>query len=288
MKFAWIQANRSKFSVKKMCRVLEVSESGFYDSLVRPPSRRSIENKGIVEIIRTIVDETLGAYGSPRITPEIRSMGITVNRKRVERLMRENGISAKNPKVFRVNTTDSNHDLPISPDLVQRNFAPGELDRIWVTDITYIQTTEGFAYLTTFLDLGNREVIGWTLSDNMRSESIVAALRKALQRRRPKTKGLIIHSDRGVQYASKNYRDVLKDKRIRQSMSRKGNCWDNAVQESFFHTLKTECLYRLGFIPDYSQLQRILFDYIEVFYNRKRRHSALGYESPTAYARKIA
>lgn len=178
--------------------------------------------------------------------------------------------------------------MPVSPDLVQRDFAPGKLNRIWVTDITYIETTVGFAYLTTFLDLGNREVVGWNLADNMRSESIVAGLRKALVRRGREEKDLIIHSDRGVQYASKEYRGVLREANIRQTMSRKGNCWDNAVQESFFHTLKTECLYRLDFIPDYSELQKILFDYIEVFSNRKRRHSALGYESPTAYARKIA
>lgn len=288
MKFAWIQENRSEFSVRKMCRVLDVSESGFHESQIRPPSQRSTEDARIVEAIRVIADETFGTYGSPRVTPELKGIGIKVNRKRVERLMRENGISARNPRVFRVNTTDSNHELPVSPDLVQRNFEPGELDRIWVTDITYIETTEGFAYLTTFMDLGNREIVGWELSDNMRAESIVAALKQALNRRRNNINGLIIHSDRGVQYASKDYRDVLKGKKISQSMSRKGNCWDNAVQESFFHTLKTECLYRIGFIPNFEDLRRILFDYIEVFYNRKRRHSALGYLSPTAYAQQIA
>lgn len=288
MKFAWIQENRSEFSVRKMCRVLDVSESGFYESQIRPPSQRSTEDARIVEAIRVIADETFGTYGSPRVTPELHGMGIKVNRKRVERLMRENDISARNPRVFRVKTTDSNHELPVSPDLVQRNFEPGELDRIWVTDITYIETTEGFAYLTTFMDLGNREIVGWELSDNMRAESIVAALKQALNRRRNNINGLIIHSDRGVQYASKDYRDVLKGKKISQSMSRKGNCWDNAVQESFFHTLKTECLYRIGFIPNFEDLRRILFDYIEVFYNRKRRHSALGYLSPTAYAQQIA
>lgn len=268
--------------------MLDVSESGFYESQVRPPSSRSVENEKILETIRAISDDTMGTYGSPRITAELRNMGHRVNRKRVERLMKENDISGRNPKIFRIKTTNSNHGLPISPDLVQRNFSPGNLNQIWVTDITYIETREGFAYLTTFMDLGNREIIGWNLSDNMRSESVVKALERALNRRWKDIEGLIVHSDRGIQYASSEYRSVLKMMGIKQSMSRKGNCYDNAAQESFFHTLKTECLYRIGFIPSSDELQRILFDYIEVFYNRRRRHSALGYLSPTAYAQQIA
>lgn len=287
MKFAWIEANRSTFSVKGMCSVLDVSQSGLYDFRSRPQSARSLENQRIVNEIKAIHEDVDGTYGSPRMTTELRAKGYDVNEKRTARLMQEEAISARNPKVFRVKTTDSNHDLPIAPDLVQRNFTPGKQNVIWVTDITYIETVDGFVYLTTVLDLGNREIVGWHLSDNLRTEGVAKAFSRAIKRKRPPT-GLIVHSDRGVQFASAEFRDLLKEHKLLQSMSRKGNCYDNAVQESFFHSLKTERLYRLGFVPTMREVQGILFDYIEIFYNRKRRHSSLGNLSPVDYAKQIA
>jgi putative transposase len=287
MKFAWIEANRSTFSVKGMCGVLDVSQSGLYDFLSRPESARSLGDRKIVDEIKTIHEDVDGIYGSPRMTTELKARGYEVNEKRTARLMQKEAISARNPKIFRVKTTDSNHDLPIAPDLVQRNFAPGKQNVIWVTDITYIETVDGFVYLTTVLDLGNREIVGWYLSDNLRTEGVAKALIRAIARKTPPD-GLIVHSDRGVQFASVEFRDLLTEHKLCQSMSRKGNCYDNAVQESFFHSLKTERLYRLGFVPTIKELQRILFDYIEVFYNRKRRHSSLGYLSPVDYAKQIA
>jgi putative transposase len=287
MKFAWIEANRSTFLVKGMCRALDVSTSGFHDYLSRPESARSIKNREIVAEIKTIHDEMDSTYGSPRMTIELKARGHDVNEKRTAHLMQKEAVSARNPKVFRVKTTDSNHDLPIAPDLVQRNFLPGTPNVIWVTDITYIETTEGFVYLTTVLDLGNREIVGWYLSDSLQTEGVVKAFEQAIKRKNP-PEGLIVHSDRGVQFASKEFRSLLMKFRLKQSMSRKGNCYDNAVQESFFHTLKTESLYRLGFVPTRKELQRILFDYIDVFYNRKRRHSSLGYLSPVEFAKQIA
>lgn len=287
MKFAWIEANRSTFSVKGMCAVLEVSESGVYEFRSRPQSARSHENQRIVNEIKAIHEDVDGTYGSPRMTTELRAKGYDVNEKRTARLMQEEAISARNPKVFRVKTTDSDHDLPIAPDLVQRKFAPGKPNVIWVTDITYIETVDGFVYLTTVLDLGNREIVGWHLSDNLRTEGVAKALIRAIERKTP-LEDLIVHSDRGVQFASLEFRSLLAEHGFRQSMSRKGNCWDNAVQESFFHSLKTERLYRLGFVPTMRELQGILFDYIEVFYNRKRRHSSLGNLSPVDYAKQIA
>ncbi len=287
MKFAWIEANRSTFSVKGMCMVLDVSTSGFHGYLSRSESARDLRNRKIVAEIKVIHQEMDGTYGSPRMTAELKARGHDVNEKRTARLMQKEAISARNPNVFRVKTTDSNHDLPIAPDLVQRNFLPGTPNVIWVTDITYIETTDGFCYLTTLLDLGNREIVGWHLSDSLHTEGVTKALQRAIDRKRPPS-GTIVHSDRGVQFASTGFRSLLKKYGLRQSMSRKGNCYDNAVQESFFHTVKTERLYRLGFIPTMKELQGILFDYIEVFYNRKRRHSSLGYLSPVDYAKQIA
>lgn len=287
MKFAWIEANRSTFSVKGMCKALNVSTSGFHGYLSRPESVRDVENREITTEIKVIDEEMAGTYGSPRMTMELKARGYDVNEKRTARLMQKEAISARNPKVFRVKTTDSNHDLPIAPDLVQRNFLPGTPNVIWVTDITYIETVDGFCYLTTVMDLGNREVAGWHLSDSLHTEGVARALQHAIDRKRPPS-GLIVHSDRGVQFASAEFRSLLNKYRLQQSMSRKGNCYDNAVQESFFHTMKTESLYRLGFIPTKEELKRILFDYIEVFYNRKRRHSSLGYLSPVDYAKQIA
>ncbi len=287
MKFEWIDSNSSVFSVKGMCEALEVSTSGYHDWRTRPASKRQESDLEFVSLIKRIQNESNGTYGSPRVTEELVAMGFEINEKRVARIMKNFGISAEKPRAFRVSTTDSNHDLPVAPNRLDRNFEVGTLNKVWVSDITYIETNDGFAYLTLVHDLGNREPVGWHLSHDMTAESVLEAFRKAVKKRKPEA-GLIIHSDRGVQYASNAFRGFLKDYRFIQSMSRKGNCWDNAVAESFFHTLKTECLYRLEHKPDFEELRKILFDYIEIFYIRRRRHSSLGYLSPMEYANKIA
>jgi putative transposase len=286
MIFSWMEIHHSTFSVKGMCNFFDVSRSGFYEWLSRPESGRTIEEKKIVKEIKMIHEETHGTYGSPRMTVELNSRGQSISKNRVERIMRKYDISTEKPRVFRVRTTDSNHDLPVASNLLDRNFSAGKLNHAWVSDLTYIETTEGFAYLSLFHDLGNREPVGWHLSANMATEGVLQALQMAVSRRKPPA-GLIIHSDRGSQYASALFREYLNDHRFVQSMSRKGNCWDNAVAESFFHSLKTECLYRLNKIPTLEELRKILFDYIEVFYIRKRRHSSLGYLSPMEYAKQL-
>ncbi|NIV96093.1 IS3 family transposase [candidate division KSB1 bacterium] len=287
MIFSWMEMHHSTFSVKGMCNFFDVSRSGFYEWLSRPESGRAIEEKKIVKEIKMIHEETHGTYGSPRMTVELNSRGQSISKNRVERIMRKYDISTEKPRIFRVRTTDSNHDLPVASNLLDRDFSVGTLNHAWVSDLTYIETTEGFAYLTLFHDLGNREPVGWHLSANMATEGVLQALQMAVSRRKPPA-GLIIHSDRGSQYASALFREYLNDYNFVQSMSRKGNCWDNAVAESFFHSLKTECLYRLNKIPTLEELRKILFDYIEVFYIRKRRHSSLGYLSPMEYAKQLA
>lgn len=287
MKYQWIKENSGQFSIKKMAEILCVSTSGYYESIDRPISSRKKENIKILDKIKSIMNDTNWTYGSPRVTAELKASQGNINHKRVETLMQESGISAQKPRIYRIKTTDSSHKHPISPDLVQRNFAPGMLNKIWVSDITYIETTTGFSYLTVFHDVGNREPVGWHLSKDLGAENIIKALDFAVKKRRPE-KGLIIHSDRGVQYASSNFRNYVYHNGFRQSMSRKGNCYDNAVAESFFHTLKTECIYRLEKVPNHEELERILFDYIEIFYIRKRRHSSLGQISPLEYRKLIA
>jgi transposase InsO family protein len=287
MKFEWIVSNSSTFSVKGMCHALDVSTSGYHDWKTRPLSNRKQSDLELVDHIKSSQEESNGTYGSPRITGDLVAMGYNINEKRVARIMKEYGISAEKPRVFRVSTTDSNHDLPVAQNLLDRDFSVGCLNRVWVSDITYIQINGGFAYLTIVHDLGNREPVGWYLSQDMTAESVLEAFKLAVKKRRPDA-GLIIHSDRGSQYASNLFREFISDYGFKQSMSRKGNCWDNAVAESFFHTLKTECLYRLEKIPSFKDLRQILFDYIELFYTRKRRHSSLGNLSPMEYAKKIA
>src|SRR5512135_1299360 len=233
MKFEWINSNCSAFSVKGMCAILDVSTSGYYDWASRPQSERELSDLELVEKMKIIQQQSRGTYGSPRMTEELRAQGFVINPKRTERIMREYGISAEKPRVFRVTTTDSNHDCPIAPNLLDRNFDTGKLNRVWVSDITYIEIQGGFAYLTLVHDLGNREPVGWYLSGDMTTESILEAFRRAVLKRRP-GEGLIVHSDRGVQYASNAFGEFLSVNGFVQSMSRKGNCWDNAVAESFF------------------------------------------------------
>lgn len=270
MKFKWIQNHTDSFSIKKMAELLEVSTSGYYEFVDRAPSNRTIENIYILERIKTSFTNSLNLYGSPRIAEDLRDEGLNVGKNRIAKIMKNNYISPNKPKTFRICTTDSNHKFPIFPNILNQAFHVGEIGMNYVSDITYIETIGGFSYLTTVLDLGNREVIGWHLSKEMKSEDIKVAIDKAFFRR-PIKKGGLFHTDRGSQYASDLIKETVKMNGALQSMSRKGNCYDNSVQESFFGTLKKECIYRLPGKVSFLELENILFDYIDCFYNTRRK-----------------
>jgi transposase InsO family protein len=223
-------------------------------------------------------------YGSPRITIELREQGDTCSKNRVARIMRENDIKAKTARKFKV-TTNSKHNMPISENLLNQNFSVSTPDRVWVSDITYIRTLEGWLYLSIILDLYSRKIIGWSVSDRITKKVVTDALLKAIWNRKP-SKGLIVHSDQGSQYASIEFRNIIKRFGFKQSMSGKGNCYDNAVAESFFHTIKTECVYSEVY-KSKSEAKSAIFDYIEIFYNRQRRHSTIGYMSPVDFEIKL-
>lgn len=263
-----------------MCRVLEVSRAGFYLWLKRPASRRSVENGRLLEVIRTIHRASRGVYGSPRIHAELGRLSATYGRKRIARLMRENGIQGKRQRKFRA-TTDSKHEFPISGNVLDRKFGVAAANKAWVADITYIATREGWLYLAAVMDLYSRRIVGWAMGSRICRHLVEKALHMACINRNPGP-GLLHHSDRGSQYASDDYQKVLNSRGIVCSMSRKGNCWDNAVIESFFGTLKTELIYHRNY-ESRSEAQSEIFDYIEVFYNRQRLHSALGYRSPADF-----
>ena len=270
----------SGFAVRKMCRVLGVSRSGYYAYLRRGLSRRHEENRSLLTKIREIWDWSRGVYGSPRITAELRSRGLSCGKNRIARLMRQNGIQALTSKRFRI-TTRSNHNLPIAEDLVARDFSSPALNRLWVSDITYIWTWEGWLYLSAVMDVYNREIVGWALYERLTKDLVVKALMKALAKRNPQP-GLIFHSDRGSQYASHRVRSILKAWQVHQSMSSTGDCFDNAIMESFFSSLKKE-LVHLRTFHSRNQAKNCIFEYIEIFYNRQRRHSALNHKSPLEY-----
>lgn len=278
MRFRLIEDHRDIWPVRVICDALSVSPSGFYAWRSRPESPRKIANCELLAHIRRVHAQHRERYGAPRIHAELRAEGHAVSRKRVARLMRQNGIRARRPRRYRVCTTDSKHSLPVAENLLNQNFVADRPDQIWLADITYIPTAEGWLYLAVLLDLFTRKVVGWAMRDHMRAELTIAALTMAIQRRRPRA-GLVHHSDRGSQYAAADYRAILQAAAITQSMSRKGNCWDNAPMESFFGTLKTELVHP-GEYPDRDAARRDLFAYIEGYYNRQRRHSAIGYITP--------
>lgn len=284
MRFAFIEAEKARYPVRLMCKVLQVSKAGFYAWASRSESIRSIENRKLVTEIRAIHAESRQTYGSPRVHAELQARGRDVGKNRIARLMNENGIESRRKKKFR-RTTDSRHKLPVAANIVARNFSASAPDQVWVTDITYIWTREGWLYLAAILDLYSRQVVGWAASASLHRELVFEALDEALRRRdvRP---GLIHHSDRGCQYASRDYRRRLEANGIVCSMSRKGDCWDNAIGESFFATLKGEMVDRADFVTR-AQAINALFDYIEVFYNRQRRHSSLGYITPVEFEQRF-
>jgi transposase InsO family protein len=282
VKFAFISAEKASFPVAFMCRHLGVSKSGFYAWSNRPESSRAGEDRRLAVLTREAHEIGRKTYGSPRVHQELKAQGIRISRKRVIRLMQEQGLKGKTRRC-RVRTTDSKHKLPVAPNLLARNFEASAPNRRWVGDITYLRTGEGWLYLAAVLDLYSRMVVGWAVSVVIDRHLVLKALDMALQRRGP-GEDLLHHSDRGSQYASEDYQKVLAGRGITCSMSRKGDCYDNAAMESWFGTLKTE----LGdTFETHAEGKRKLFDYIEVFYNQKRRHSSLGYVSPGEFEREI-
>ena len=277
-RFRFIAAEKATYPVVRLCRVLKVSASGFYAWTKRPSSARSVANVALAERIRVVHMRSRGTYGSPRVHADLRETG-PVGRKRVARLMREAGLVGCRPRGSRRTTIAD--PAAQTDDLVRREFRPADLDRLWVSDITYVRTDEGWLYLATILDACSRRVVGWSLADHLRTELALDALTMALTARQPDP-GLIHHSDRGTQYLAGAYADRLADHRLRQSVGRPGTCWDNAVAESFFATLKTELLHRQSW-PTRQQARTAIFEYIEVFYNRQRRHSTLGYLTPAEF-----
>ena len=275
--------HRDEFAVEKMCRVFKVGRSGFYSWLNRKPSKREQQREILSKEIHKLHAASKGRYGSPKITIELRDRGFMVSRPRVARIMRANGIRSVISRKFKVCTTDSNHGFRISPNLLDRNFTPDRPAESWVSDITYIRTEHGWLYLTIIMDLYDRKIIGWSMSTSMHTgETVIPAWRMA-QINRPFFRDLIFHSDRGVQYACSEFRKELDPGKVRQSMSRKGNCWDNAVAENFFKILKSETGYhKYGTI---MQAKQAVFEFIEIWYNRIRRHSSLGYLSPEQFGK---
>jgi putative transposase len=282
-----MKEHQSMFAVEKMCRAFRVSRSGYYNWLNRKPSARRVGNQNILQLIREIHRESKGRYGSPKITGELQKRGIRISRQRVARLMKAAGIKSIVHRKFRMKTTDSNHSYPIAKNLLDRNFAPGTVAKAWVSDITYIKTTQGWLYLTVIIDLADRKVVGWSLSQTMKTcDTVIPAWKMAIKNR-PIGAELIFHSDQGVQYACHEFRNILKaHPLVTQSMSRKGNCWDNAVAESFFKTLKSELIYIAK--PTTIAVARVdVFEFIEIWYNRKRMHASLGYLTPVEYEAKL-
>ena len=282
MRYQFIQENRSSFPVMKMCQVLRVSQSGYYRWRQNPFSVRKVSNERLRKRIRELYAEHKGMAGSPMITADLRAESefSKVSKNRVARHMKEMGLKCRATKKFVV-TTDSKHSEPVAPNILDRQFTMDSPNAAWVSDITYVKVGSKWNYLTVFMDLYSRIVVGWDLSESLDRHSMIHAFQKALWRRSPPA-GLLVHSDRGVQYASADFRNLLKKNQFVQSMSRKGDCWDNAVAESFFHTLKTQCLYHNRFLNK-ADAEQALFTYIEVYYNRRRRHSTNGYKSPASY-----
>ena len=272
-----IEVEKVNYPIIMMCRVLGVSRSRYYEWSKNRRSRRAQEDKELLVKIREIYWQSDGEYGSPRIHKALKDMGYSVSRKRVARIMKDNGIAAIIKRRFRV-TTDSNHNYPIAPNLLERDFNTDAPNKVWVGDITYIRTWEGWLYLAVIIDLFSRAVVGWAMDKHMKTELTLRALSMAIGQRRPE-EGLIFHSDRGVQYASTDYQEALKKHGIIPSMSRKGDCWDNAVTESFFGKLKTGRVYRRIYRTRNEAIQDV-FKYIEIWYNRLRRHSFVGNISP--------
>lgn len=274
-----------EYAISELCQTLEVARSGYYAWIDQAVGARATANRGLSVQIQEVFLKHQRRYGSPRVTAELHRAGQRCNHKRVERLMREGGLRARSRRHRRPRTTWSNHSSPIAPNLLTGKEPPRAVDQVWVSDITYLPTAEGWLYLAAVMDLYSRRIIGWALKETLETELPLKALEKAIGQRNPRGE-VIHHSDRGCQYASYRYRHKLKERKIKPSMSGRGNCYDNAAMESFWSTLKLE----LSAVPEEmtkQELQRMIFEYIEAYYNRERLHSSLGYKSPVEFENNI-
>jgi transposase InsO family protein len=265
-----------------MCHVLNVTRSGYYAWRARPVSARCSRRAEVLERIREVFDESRGTYGSPRVTPELKERGVDVCENTVAKYMRDDGLCVRPERRFVPRTTDSDHAHPIAPNVLDRDFAALSPNVKWASDLTYVWTDEGWLYLSVVIDLCSRRVIGWSMNETLKADGVIDALSSAIARRRPDAGTLLHHSDRGVQYACAAHRAMLAEHDVTVSMSRPGNCYDNAVVESFFGTLKTELVHRTRYRTR-DEARASVFEWIECWYNRKRRHSSLGYVSPETF-----
>lgn len=276
-----IEAMSKEYPIRELCAVLEVTRSGYYAWRSGQETAREASNRLWIERIRRVYEDNKGRYGSPRVTEELRREGHVCNRKRVERLMRQYGLKALSSRKRRVCTTHSDHDQPVAPNLLLGRAAPTRTDEVWVADITYVPTAEGWLFLAAVMDLYSRQILGWSVWESLHAGGAVQALQRALAKRRP-ARGVIHHSDRGIQYACHDYRQKLRVAGLVPSMSRKGNCYDNAAMEAFWSTLKREAMAESQTWSK-DRVRRTLFEYIEGTYNRSRLHSSLGYQSPVDF-----
>ena len=279
-RYRFITEHRAQWGVEEMCRILEVARSGYYDWKKRAPSQRVQQRQRLDAEIKKLFEASKKRFGSPKITRALVKQGWRVSESHVARRMRELGLRSIVRRRFRV-TTDSQHGYSVAPNLLQRNFTAQRPNQVWVSDLTYLRVGGGWLYLVVFIDLHSRRVVGWALSSSLDHTVVLTALQRAVARRQP-TRGLIVPSDRGVQYACNGFTQRLAKHGFVQSMSRKGDCWDNAVAESFFHLLKTELAYHCRWL-NHQAAHRSLFEYIEIFYNRERSHSTLDYLSPDQF-----
>ena len=277
MKYAWIGAHSDQYKVARMCRQLEVSRTGYCQWQSRTPSDRSIANQVLDVQVAAIHAGSKRSYGRPRIVQGLRDQGVQVSQERVRNSLKRQGLRPVYKKPYRV-TTDSNHNKPIAPNVWERRFDGWQVNQAWVADITYVATAEGWLYLACVMDLASRRIVGWSMNERITAKLVCQALQSAYWRRKP-SQGLILHSDRGSQYAGRQHRQLIKDYAMIQSMSRKANCWDNAVMESFFKTLKVERIHQLRY-PTRALAKLDIVNWIEGFYNQTRMHSSLGYKTP--------
>ena len=286
MRYGFVQNHQDRWPVEVMCRVLRVSTSGFYVWRERPESERALRQRELAEKAKAVFHQSRRTYGSPRIQRHLNKVGDRWNVKTVAKAMKDNGLYALRGRGFRPQTTQSDHEYPVAPNRLEQEFVAAGADRVWVADITYVATREGWLYLAAILDVWSRKIVGWSMANHMRARLVCEALRMAVVARQPAA-GLIHHSDQGVQYASDEFQALLKSHDMLPSMSRKGNCYDNAMMESFFGTLKRECIDGIVY-ESMDAARRAIFEYIEAWYNRRRLHSSLGYVSPVAFEEHVA
>ena len=279
MRYAWIEEHRDEFPITRMCRQLGVSRTGYCQWRKRVPSDRSMANTALDAQVAAIHAQSRKSYGRPRIVRGLREQGVQVGHERVRRSLSRQRLRPVYKRPYRV-TTDSNHRKPIAPNALERRFDGWQINQAWVGDITYLATAEGWLYLAAIMDLASRRIVGWSMSDRIKADLACQALKSAYWRRKP-APGLVMHTDRGSQYASESYRGLIRGYRMVQSMSRKANCWDNAPMESFFKTLKVERVYQVRY-DTRAQAKLDIIDWIEGFYNRERMHSAIGYRAPNS------